>query len=308
VKFIHNRQELEHTLILVHHEGGTIRELSRRFQIGRNTVRRILRAHVQRRDNGHEVLIPFRAGLKRTSKLDGFDSEIKKLLGKYSKITGLRIYEELKEAGYPGGISILRQRLKKLRVPDREPVIRFETEPGRQGQMDWSPYTIPFTRSGKGTVQCFSYILGFSRRQYIDFTTHRDFYSLIRRHQDAFQYYGGVPKECLYDSEKTVVLRWECGRPVFNPAFTAFITHYQCKPIACRRGRPETKGKIEAPVQYVEGNLLNGRDFQDLEDLQARARWWLKERSDLHLHDTTRHTPLENSLPREHFRPLPPNL
>ena len=70
--------------------------------------------------------------------------------------------------------------------------------------MDWSPYTIPFTRSGKCTVQCFSYILGFSRRQYIDFTTHRDFYSLIRRHQDAFQYYGGVPKECLYDSEKKI--------------------------------------------------------------------------------------------------------
>jgi len=108
--------------------------------------------------------------------------------------------------------------------------------------MDWSPYTIPFTRSGKSQVQCFSYILGFSRRQYLDFTIRHDFYSLIRRHQDAFQYFGGVPRECLYDNEKTVVLRWECGRPLFNPAFTAFITHYQCKPIACRQGRPETKG------------------------------------------------------------------
>jgi transposase len=274
----------------MHHEGGSIRELSRQFQIGRNTVRRILRAHAQRRDNGHDVL-PKR--LKRVSKLDGFDPEIKKLLDKYPRITGLRIYEELKEAGYPGGISILRERLKKLRTPYRKPVIRFETEPGQQGQMDWSPYTIPFTRTGKCKVQCFSYILGFSRRQYIDFTIHHDFYSLIRRHQDAFQYYGGVPKECLYDNEKTVVLRWECGRPVFNPAFTAFITHYQCKPIACRQGRPETKGKIEAPFQYVEGNLLNGRDFQDFEDLQARARWWLKEKSDLHIHDTTRHSPLE---------------
>jgi transposase len=290
MKFLQNRQELEQTLILLHHEGRSIRELSRQFQLGRNTIRRILRAQAQRRDRGHEVLTK---RLRRASKLDGFDPEIKKLLNRYPDITGLRIYEELKEAGYAGGISILRERIKKLRIPKREPIIRFETEPGQQGQMDWSPYTIPFTRTGKCQVQCFSYILGFSRRQYIDFTTHRDFYSLIRRHQDAFQYYGGVPKECLYDSEKTVVLRWECGRPVFNPAFTAFITHYQCKPIACRRGRPETKGKIEAPFQYVEGNLLNGRDFEDLEDLRARARWWLKEKSDLHIHDTTRHTPLE---------------
>jgi transposase len=301
MKFLHNRQELEQTLILMYQEGRSIRELSRQFQLGRNTVRRILRAHAQRRNRGHDVLTK---RLRRASKLDGFDPEIKKLLEKYPDITGLRIYEELKEAGYAGGISILRERLKKLRPPKREPVIRFETDPGQQGQMDWSPYTIPFTRTGKSQVQCFSYILGFSRRQYIDFTLHHDFYSLIRRHQDAFEYFGGVPRECLYDNDKTVVLRWECGRPVFNPAFTAFITHYQCKPIACRQGRPETKGKIEAPFQYVEGNLLNGRDFQDLEDLRAIARWWLQEKSDLHIHDTTRHAPLE-LFAQERLQPLP---
>jgi transposase len=300
MRFLHNRQELEQTLILMYYEGRPIRELCRQFQLGRNTVRRILRAHARRRDSGHEVLAK---RLKRASKLDGFDPEIRKLLEKYPDMTGLRIYEELKEMGYAGGISILRERLKKLRPPKREPVIRFETDPGRQGQCDWSPYTIPFIRSGKGQVLCFSYILGFSRRQYIDFTLHRDFYTLIRRHQDTFQYYGGVPKECLYDSEKTVVLRWECGRPVFNPAFTSFITHYQCKPIACR-GRAETKGKIEAPFKYVEGNLLNGRDFQDLEDLRATARWWLKEKSDLHIHDTTRHCPLE-LFAQERLQPLP---
>ncbi|MBE0461617.1 MAG: IS21 family transposase [Candidatus Aminicenantes bacterium] len=300
MNFIHNRQELEQALILMHREGRSIRELCRQFQLGRNTVRRILRVHAQRRDMGHDVLSK---RLTRASKLNGFDSEIRKLLEKYPDMTGLRIYEELKEMGYAGGISILRERLKKLRPPKREPVIRFETDPGQQGQCDWSPYTIPFTRTGKCQVQCFSYILGFSRRQYIDFTLHRDFYTLIRRHQDAFQYYGGVPKECLYDSEKTVVLRWECGRPVFNPAFTSFITHYQCKPIAIR-GRAETKGKIEAPFKYVEGNLLNGRDFQDLEDLRAMARWWLKEKSDLHIHDTTRHSPLE-LFSQERLQPLP---
>jgi transposase len=102
MKFIHNRQELEHTLILMHHDGRSIRELSRQFHLGRNTVRRILRAHAQRRDSGHDLLIPLRAGLKRASKLDAFDPEIKKLLEKYPDITGLRIYEELKEMGYAG--------------------------------------------------------------------------------------------------------------------------------------------------------------------------------------------------------------
>jgi len=161
MNFIRDREELEQALILMHHGGRSIRELCRQFHLGRNTVRRILRAHARRRDYGHEVMTQ---RLRRASKLDGFEPEIKKLLEKYPDITGLRIYEELKEAGYCGGISILRDRLRKLRPPKREPVIRFETDPGRQGQMDWSPYTISFTRTGKSQVLCFSYILGFSRR------------------------------------------------------------------------------------------------------------------------------------------------
>jgi transposase len=226
--------------------------------------------------------------------LDPFVPRIQALLERYPKITGERLYEELRDAGYAGGISILRDRLKQLRPrPRREPVIRFETEPGCQGQMDWSPYTIPFTRDGKLTVQCFSYILSFSRRQCIDFTLRRDFYTLIRRHQDAFAYFNGVPKHCLYDGEKTIVLRREAGQPVYNPAFIAFITHYRCKPIICWPGRPETKGKIEAPFQYIEKNLLGGREFSDLEDLRATARWWLRSRSDLHIHGTTGRPPIE---------------
>ena len=75
--------------------------------------------------------------------------------------------------------------------------------------MDWSPYRIKFLKTGPADTQCFSYILGFSRRQFIDFTPRRDFFTLIRRHTDAFTCFGGVPAQCLYDSEKTVVLRWE---------------------------------------------------------------------------------------------------
>jgi len=149
--------------------------------------------------------------------------------------------------------------------------------------------------------------LGHSRRQFIDFSPRHDFYTLIRRHQAAFEYFGGVVAECLYDNEKTVVLRWEAGKPVFNSAFTAFITHYNCRPIACRPGSPKTKGKVEAPFKYIEGNLLCGRDFQDLDDLRATARWWLENVSDRHVHDTTRRTPIELFNEEEHsaLQPLP---
>ena len=305
---IRNREELEQLIVTLHRDGWGIRALTRRFGMGRNTIRRILRRHRKNRDHGHDIVFPARKDSLRHSKLEPFVPQIKELLERFPDITGVRMFEELKDAGFDGGVTILRELLRWLRPkPKREPEVRFETSPGLQGQMDWSPYTIAFTQGGKSKVLCFSYILGFSRRHYIDFTLKRDFFTLIRRHQDAFHYFGGVPRTCLYDGEKTVILRWEAGQPVFNPSFTQFITHYECRPIGCRPGSAKTKGKIEAPFQYVEGNLLNARTFLNLEDLRAKARWWLKEKSDTHRHDTTGRPPLELFLEQEEraLQPLP---
>jgi transposase len=308
LKFIRNREELEHLIVTLRRDGWAIRALTRRFGMGRNTIRRILRKHRKNRDRGNDRVHPARKGSPRHSKLEPYVSLMKELLERFPDITGVRMFEELKEAGFDGGITILRDWLRWLRPrPKREPEVRFETSPGQMGQMDWSSYTLAFTQGGKTRVLCFSYILGFSRRHYIDFTRKRDFFTLIRRHQDAFHYFGGVPRTCLYDGEKTVILRWEAGQPVFNPAFIRFITHYECRPIGCKPGRAQTKGKIEAPFQYVEKNLLNARTFLNLEDLRAMARWWLKEKSDTHKHDTTGRPPLELFLEQEQgvLQPLP---
>jgi transposase len=307
VVFVRNRQDLEHRIILMHAEGWGVRALSRHFSMGRNTIRRILRKNQAQRDKGHDAIEPSRPAVRK-SKLDAFKPMIKALLEKYPDMTGVRVYEALCENGFDGGQSIVKDYLRKIRPrPKKAPVVRFETEPGQQGQMDWSPYNLDFSRSGRQKVLCFSYILGFSRRQYIEFTTDRRFYTLIRRHQDAFAHFGGVPATCLYDGEKTVILRWEAGQPVYNPAFVAFITHYHCRPVACLPGRAQTQGKIEAPFQYIEKNLLNGRTFADFADLRRTAAWWLESRSDVHVHDTTGRRPLELFLEQEQaaLKPLP---
>ncbi|MBF0548772.1 MAG: IS21 family transposase [Candidatus Riflebacteria bacterium] len=298
------RELLEHELVILNNEGWSIRSLAQRFGMSRNTIREILRKHKNERNNGHDQLKKI---ICRESKLDDFKEEIKKLSEKFPSITGQRMFEELRELGYQGGITILRDYLSKLEKPYIEPVIRFETEPGQQGQMDWSPYAINFKEGGKAIVQCFSYILGYSRRHFIDFTTKHDFYTLIQKHQAAFEYFQGVVKECLYDNEKTIVLRWENGKPVFNPKFISFITHYNCRPIACRPRSPRTKGKIEAPFKYIEKNLICGREFINLADLKDKAKWWLREKSDLHIHDTTKRPPIElfTEIERQTLMPLP---
>jgi len=83
----------------------------------------------------------------------------------------IRLLEEVRRRGYAGGYTVLRQRIKRLRTQcHRPPVERFETGPGVQAQMDWATYTIDFTQEGRRKVQLFSYVLGYSRRQYIHFT------------------------------------------------------------------------------------------------------------------------------------------
>jgi hypothetical protein len=98
-------------------------------------------------------------------------------------------------------------------------------------------------------VLCFSYILGYSRRHYIDFTIDRKFFTLIRRHQDAFAHFEGVPKTCLYDGEKTVILRWEAGQPVYNPDLKTIAQHER-KPVGAGEKLEDPSHRKSEKVRY----------------------------------------------------------
>ncbi len=168
--YITSHEELENLIVTMHSDGWSIRGLARHFQMGRNRVRRILRKNESKRDEGHDILA-VKKRAPRESKLTPYRPFIESELKEFPDITGVRLYEKLQDEGFDGGKTIVTDLLRKIRPrPKKEPVVRFETDPGVQGQMDWSPYTIDFTRTGKTKVLCFSYILGFSRRQYIDFT------------------------------------------------------------------------------------------------------------------------------------------
>lgn len=274
----------------------SIRGISRDIQIGREVIARVIREHVAQTQAIDSESSPACFGplkLTRKSKLDPFLDYLKQLLERYPSITAQRAFEELCKLGYSGSYSTLRSYLKGHRSKPKAPAIRFETPPGAQAQMDWSTYTIDFTHEGRRRVQLFSYILGFSRRQYICFTERQDFETTVRQHVFAFEHLGGAAASCLYDNMKVVVTRWEDGQPIYNPRFLSFATHYGYRPWACQPRRPETKGKIERPFDFAEKNLLNGRSFRSLAHLNEVARWWLSEKNDARIHGTTKRTPLE---------------
>jgi len=287
----------------------SIRGIARSMCLSRRAVSRALTEHDSTRQHGspHPELPKRRR--RRGSVIDDYEEAIGGFIKRYPNITVIRLLEELRALGYQGGYSILRERVKALRVPaPAEPVQRFETGPGIQAQMDWGVYTIEFSAEGTRRVNLFSYVLGYSRRQYLCFTERQDFETLLREHIRAFEHLGGVAATCLYDNMKTVVNRWEDGEPLYNTRFLAFATHYGFRPRACWPRRPQTKGKVERPFSYVELNLLNGRTFSSLEQLNQVTQVWLANTADVRVHRETGKRPIDaHAEEQAHLLKLPDN-
>src|SRR5271156_5410049 len=296
-------EEIRHQIVQRRQGGASIRRIARDLNVARDTVQSVIRRWEADRV-GQGSAAP---AVRRPSLVDPFHDAIRQLLERYPDITIQRVFEELRLKGFTGRYTIVRERVKQLRPrPSREPVVRFETSPGLQAQMDYSTYDIDFTVEGRRRVHLFSYVLGYSRRQYLRFVKAQDLPTTLREHIRAFEHLGGVARTCLYDNMKVVVLRHGDEGPLYNPKFLAFATHYGFTPQACRVRRSQTKGKVERPFDYVEKSLLNGRTFRSLEHLNEVAVWWLAEVADIRLHRETKQRPLDRyTEERTHLLALP---
>ncbi|MFL6114896.1 MAG: IS21 family transposase, partial [Catenulispora sp.] len=296
-------RELVAKIVALFHGGASMRRIARCLGVSPRSVSKALAEVEQARGTGP----PPRPKAARGSLLDAYEPAIVDLLARYPDITTQRVHEELRPLGYTGGYTILSVRVRALRpCPVMAPVRRFETAPAVQAQMDYSTYDFDFMDEGRRRVYAFSYVLGYSRRQYLHFVEAQDFATTVREHIRAFEHLGGVAATCLYDNMKVVVSGYDGDEPVYNPRFLAFAAHYGFRPVACRPRRPQTKGKVERPFEYVETSLLNGRTFRGLEHLNETAAWWLAEVADVRVHRQTKARPIDrHAEERPHLIPLP---
>jgi transposase len=227
--------------------------------------------------------------------------------------TAQRLYQDIQDQGYEGGYDVVKRFVGPLRAEkSRQAVIRFETLPGQQGQVDWTGKFGFMELDGvRKRLSCFSMILGFSRYQYIEFTLSRNTLNFLSCHVHAFEYFEGIPGELLYDNLKTAILSNVDGVVEYQSEFKDFADYYGFTPRACRPYRAETKGKVERPFPYIRSNFFMGREFKDLVDLNEQAWDWLKERANCRIHGTTREKPEVRfeqekdkliSLPEKRFR------
>lgn len=265
-------------------EGHSISEIARRLSMDRKTVRTHLAKGLeppryQPRPPVQSLLQPHKAYLAQK-------------LESYPGISATRLLREIKEMGYQGSYTLLTDYLRTIR-PSKpfEFEKRFETAPGKQAQVDFARFSTRFRSEPdvERIVWLFSMVLGSSRYLYGQFAWRQTLDTVVRCHIDAFNEFGGVPQQCLYDRMKTAVLgEPEPGSVIFHPTLMSLGKHYGFMPQACKAYRAKTKGKVERPFRYIRQDFFLGNEFDDINDLNRRFDQWRHQIANSREHATTR--------------------
>jgi len=295
---------------ILHQQGVSQRRIARELGISRNTVRRYLAKGL---DNPE-----YAKRKKRCSKLDPFKSFLHSRIAQAKPVhlSGVVLFREIQELGYTGGLSLVRQYLYEYRGKQKPaPIIRFETPPGKQMQVDWGQM-----RGGKQPIHAFIAVLGFSRAMFVMFTDNMRYETLEHCHRYCFDYFQGVVEEVWYDNMKTVVVERDAygeGQHRLHQPFYQFAKSMGFIPKLCRNYRPQTKGKVERMVRYVRDNfyrplqtkLAAQGEVIDIGTANSEVTLWLDTVAHQRIHDTTKQKPAERLVQeRQYLQPLPPSV
>ena len=283
----------ETRMLLRHYleKGVSKAALARRFGVSRSTIHSWIKTGQLDRDlsSGESRYSPRPEAVHKLAPYTGI---IAARLEEFPELSAQRLFDEVRAAGYTGSYSRVRDYVRTVRPrPAAEPVVRFETPAGRQGQVDFGTFKLPWGRRHALVV-----VLSHSRLLWLRFYRRQTMAVLTAGLESAFERFGGVPRELLFDQMRAVVLsdgRVGGGELALNAEFLRFAAHWGFHPRACRPYRARTKGKVERPIRYIRDSFFYGRAFANDEDLNEQAARWLEQTANVRRHGTTGERPVD---------------
>jgi transposase len=217
-------------------EHWPIRKIERHLHMGWETIKKYLDAPAQG---------PTKR--ERLSKLDPFKGTIAEWLEKDPHVTAAVVEQRLRPLGYPGGSSILREYVHKVRpqLTAKRAFVRMEPLAGERFEVDWGHFGSLDYSGDQRKLYAFALVDAHSRMSYVEFTHGQSFETFARCHIHAFAALGGVAREIVYDNLATAVAEHD-GRLVrFLPRFLGFAREYSFYPRACNpaSGWEERQGR-----------------------------------------------------------------
>ena len=244
----------------------------------------------------------------RGSILDPFKPRITRLLDTHP-YSAQQIFQRLREEGYGGGMTILRDYVRRIRPPKRPVYLKLHFAPGECAQVDWGAYGTVAVDNTRRRLSFFVMVLAFSRQMYVEFTVSQTMEHFLACHEHAFAAWGGVPSKIMVDNLKSAVLQRLAGAaPIFNPRYLDFARHHGFTIAPCNVGRGNEKGRVESGVGYVKKNFLHGIELTDFSTIQAAAQVWLDTIANVRIHGETQQRPVDLfAQERPHLGPLNPH-
>ena len=202
-------------------------------------------------------------------------------LSEFPSLTAARIYHMIRQRGFTGCESLLRQRVAELR-PRKLPeaYLRLKTLPGEQAQVDWGHFGHIEIGKAKRPLMAFVVVLSWSRQLFLQFYLNQQMENFLRGHVAAFEAWGGLPKILLYDNLKSAVLERQGHVMRFNSTLLDLASHYHFQPRAAAPARGNEKGRVERAIRYIRDSFFAGRHYQSIDDLNQQARDWSLKISD----------------------------
>ena len=247
------------------HEHYTIHAVSKVVDLHRDTVKRILYGD-DSPDSGHS----------RPKLTNPYLSVITEHLENYPSICCTKLFRIMKDRGYCGSYNSLRRAVYPLRKKKKVTFKPMEVFKGEQGQVDWAHCGSVEVKGGSRKVYLFVLVLSWSRAVFAKFTFDQKTDSFLRLHEEAFYFFGGTPRNILYDNLKSAVIE-RFGKTVkFNQQLVEFSGCYGYKPVACRPYAGNQKGRVERTIRYIRDSFLSGyRLTGNLDKANQDLEHWL---------------------------------
>lgn len=216
------------------------------------------------------------------------------------------ICRRLKEDGTPLGLSTVYRVLAAVRATlPAEMLVRFEGVAGEFAQFDFGEASVRLAEGRRQVVHFAAYRLKYSRWIHVALVPNERVEALVRSLLTSFEASEGVPLRVVFDNPKTVVLRREEGRPVWNATLAQAAIDYGFTVELCTPHQPQQKGAVENLVGFVKRSFFRAQRFQDLErDLPEQLAAWLVEVNTVRPSRATREIPAQR-LPAEQARMKP---
>ncbi|MBK6463029.1 MAG: IS21 family transposase [Myxococcales bacterium] len=202
----------------------------------------------------------------RASKLDPYKPFLLRKLDEHPTLRATRLHTMLKKRGFPGSVKIVRRYVATVRPRARSAAyLECERLPGEQAQIDWGKVGVLAVPGGERALWVFLMTLAYSRYRYAELVFELGVESLRRSLWRAVTFFGGTPREWLFDNTKAVVVERFGSAKRLQKDLHEFASAFHVMPRLCAPRRPEHKGGVERGIRDLKEGHFAGEKVRSIE-------------------------------------------